>query len=206
MAATLDADPEAAVGYTDAWVLDEATRRIRRLTAMGAFHPPKAPRQPWEFFLSLLERGNYVFAGTTVRRWVFDKVGSFRADLHSGEDYELWLRIASRGYRFVRCPLNLAIYRQRPGQLTADTRSLHLRAAEVFQIVAEEYDAPEDVRELARQRMNEHERLSRSVNSIQPPRVPPRLVRIHNWLSCMRRFYMRPPREIREVFPDLRAL
>jgi glycosyltransferase involved in cell wall biosynthesis len=206
MAATLDADPEAAVAYTDAWVLDEATRRIRRLTAMGAAHPPEAPTQAWEFFLSLLEYGNFVFAGTTIRRWVFEKVGAFRADLRSGEDYELWLRISSCGYRFVRCPLNLAIYRQRRGQLTADTRSLHLRAAEVFQIVAEEYDAPEDVRDLARQRRDEHERIFRSVGSTRPCRVPARLMPLRAWVSSRRRFYVRPPREIREVFPDLRAL
>jgi glycosyltransferase involved in cell wall biosynthesis len=206
MAATLDGDPTAAVAYTDAWILDEGTRRIRRVTAMGAFHPPEAPRQPSEFFRSLLERGNYVFAGTTVRRWVFDKVGTFRADLHSAEDYELWLRIASRGYRFVRCPLKLAIYRQRPGQLSADTRSMLLRAAEVFQIVAEEYDVPEDVRELARRRMQEQERLSGSFTSIRLRRVPRRLMWTFNWLSRMRHFYLRPPREIREVFPNLHAL
>ena len=206
MAATLDGDPEAAVAYTDAWILDEGTRRIRRVTAMGPFHPPEAPRQPSEFFRSLLERGNYVFAGTTIRRWVFDKVGIFRADLRSAEDYELWLRIASRGYRFVRCPLKLAIYRQRPGQLSADRRSMLLRAAEVFQIVAEQYDVPEDVRELARRRMQEQERLSGSFTSIRLRRVPRRLMWAFNWLSRMRHFYLRPPREIREVFPDLHAL
>ena len=206
MAATLDGDPEAAVAYTDAWILDEGTRRIRRVTAMGPFHPPEAPRQPSEFFRSLLERGNYVFAGTTIRRWVFDKVGIFRADLRSAEDYELWLRIASRGYRFVRCPLKLAIYRQRPGQLSADRRSMLLRAAEVFQIVAEQYDVPEDVRELARRRMQD-ERLSGSFTSIRlSRRVPRRLMWAFNWLSRMRHFYLRPPREIREVFPDLHAL
>ena len=206
MASTLDGDPGAAVAYTDAWILDDATRRIRRMTTAGPFHPPEAPRQPSEFFRSLLERGNYVFAGATIRRWVFDEVGTFRAELRSAEDYEFWLRIASHGYRFVRCPLKLAIYRQRPGQLTADRRRVLLFATKVFQIVVEEYDAPEDVRELARQRMQELERLADSFNSIGPRRVPRRVVWASNWLSRMRQFYMRPPRAIRDAYPDLHAL
>jgi glycosyltransferase involved in cell wall biosynthesis len=43
MAATLGADPAAAVAYTDAWVLDDELRRIARQTAMSSNQPTFRP-------------------------------------------------------------------------------------------------------------------------------------------------------------------
>lgn len=209
MAATLDADVTAAVAYTtDAWVLDDATRRIRRATRVKAVtpQPPALPKTPHEFFCALLTRGNYIFVGTTIHRWVFEKVGTFRPDLKGPEDYELWLRIASHGYRFIRCPLKLAIYREKRGQLTSDPRRMLRASQNVYRIVADEYDAPEDVRELARRRMHEQARLLATLDSRRPRRVPRPFRRPYNALSRIRNFYRRPPREIRDVFPDLHAL
>jgi glycosyltransferase involved in cell wall biosynthesis len=206
MAETLDADATAAVAYTDAWVLDDASRRIRRVTAMSPWHPPAVPEEPQDFLRALIERGNYVFAGTTIHRWMLEKVGAFRSDIDGVEDYELWLRIAAHGYRFVRCPLNLAIYRRRPGQLSADARAMLRTAADVYRIVAEEYDIPDEIRELAHERAQEQMDLLATRDSPQPRRVPRALKRPYDALSRLRHFYMRPPREIREIFPDLHAL
>ena len=209
MAATLDADATAAVAYTsNPWILDDATRRIRRakrVEAVSPRHPTAVTERPQEFFRLLLERGNFVFMGVTMHRWVLDHVGTFREDVLGSEDYELWLRLASRGCRFVRCPSKLAIYRERPGQLSADPRKLHQTAGNVYRIVAEEFDIPEDLRQLARERMQERARLLSKLNSGHSRRVPRLLRRPYNALSGMRNFYMRPPREIREAFPDLRA-
>ena len=201
MATTLDADPTAAVAYTDAWVLDDETGRIARTTAMSPWHPRVVPKEPQLFLRALLELGNFVFVGATIRRSTLNDIGGFRVGLPAAEDYELWLRLAARGHRFVRCPLNLAIYRRRPGQMTADKAKMRHAANEVFRIVAEEYDLSDDVRELAQQRLP----MTRF-----PPRpsrrVPGLLRRPYRALSRVRHSYIRPPLEIREAFPDLRSL
>jgi glycosyltransferase involved in cell wall biosynthesis len=208
MAATLDADATAAVAYTsNAWVLDDATGRIRRARRVQAVSPrhPTAITTPREFFRALLERGNFVFGLVTFHSWVLERVGTFRPELLTAEDYELWLRIASRGYRFVRCSSKLAIYRQKTGQLTSDPRRLLRGAEHVYRIVAEEYDVQEDLRQLARERMQEQARLLSTLDSRQFRRVPRLLRRPYNALSQMRNFYTKPPREIREAFPNLDA-
>jgi glycosyltransferase involved in cell wall biosynthesis len=209
MAATLDADATAAVAYiSNAWILDDATQRIRRakrVQAVSPRHPTAITERPQEFFRLLLKRGNFVFVGVTMHSSVLDHVGTFREELRGPEDYELWLRVAWRGYRLVRCPSKLAIYRETPGQLSADPRRLLRGAEQVYRIVAEEYDVQEDLRQLARERMQEQARLLSTLDSRQSRRVPRLLRRPYNALSRMRNFYTKPPREIREAFPNLRA-
>jgi glycosyltransferase involved in cell wall biosynthesis len=208
MSATLDVDATAAVAYTsNAWVLDDTTGRImraRRVKGVSPRHTTSITKPP-EFFRALLERGNFVFGLVTFHSWVLDRVGTFRSELLTGEDAELWLRIASRGYRFVRCPSKLAIYRRKPGQLTSDPRRLLQGAEHVYRIVAEEYDIQEDLRQIARERMQEQVRLLSTLDSRQPRRVPRRIRRPYNAVSRLRNFYMKPPREIREAFPELQA-
>jgi len=206
MEGALDSQPAAAVAYSDAWVLDDQTRRVARVTAMSPWHPRLTPEQPEAFLLALLERGNYVYGEATIRRSVLAEVGDFRIGLLGSEDYELWLRIAARGYRFVRCPLNLAIYRRRAGQNTADRPRMIGSLRDVFRIVAEEYDVPEEIRELARLRMHEQEQHVAMPRPRQPRRMPRLLRRPYKSLARMRRFHIRPPAEIRKAFPDLRVV
>jgi glycosyltransferase involved in cell wall biosynthesis len=209
MGATLARDSSASVAYTDsAWILDDTTGKIRRMRRVRAV-APKAPSnqsQPEDFFRALLQQGNYVFVGATIDRRVLERVGAFRADLRRVEDYELWLRIASRGYRFVRCPSRLVIYRERPGQLSSDQRSMLTAAERVYRIVAEEYEVEDDIRELARQRMREKARLLSTLDSIHSRRIPRPLRRPYEALSRIRNFYFRPPREIRAVLSELLVL
>jgi FkbM family methyltransferase len=206
MAATLDANPTAAVAYTDAWVLDDVTRRIERSSAMSRWHPPSTPEGPEQFLHTLLERGNYVFVGATVHRAVLVEVGAFRLGIEGVEDYELWLRIAAHGYEFTRCPLKLAIYRRRPGQTSANFAEMTRAARDVFRIVAEEYALPADLSELARVRMHEREQQLATLDSMRPRRVPRLLRRPYKALSRARHFRLRAPKEVREAFPDLTAL
>jgi GT2 family glycosyltransferase len=209
MGATLARDSNASVAYTDsAWILDDTTGKIRRMRRVRAV-APKAPSnqsQPEDFFRALLQQGNYVFVGATIDRRVLERVGAFRADLRRVEDYELWLRIASRGYRFVRCPSRLVIYRERPGQLSSDQRSMLTAAERVYRIVAEEYEVEDDIRELARQRMREKARLLSTLDSSESRPTPRPFRRPYEALSRIRNFYFRPPREIRTVLSELLAL
>jgi glycosyltransferase involved in cell wall biosynthesis len=202
MAATLGADPAAAVAYTDAWVLDDELRRIARQTAMSSNQPMSAPADANAFLCALLELGNFVFVGATIRRSVLAEAGPFRAGVEGSEDYELWLRIAARGYRFARCPETLAIYRRRPGQMTTQLERMRRVMNDVFRIVEEEYDVPEDIRMLARQRLP----MEDAFRTRPPRRIPPLLRRPHKIVSRVRRFRVRPPKQVRSSFPDLRVL
>jgi glycosyltransferase involved in cell wall biosynthesis len=202
MGETLDRHPEAAVAYTDAWVFHQEIGRIARRSVLQPVHPPTAPDGPEAFLRALLERGNFMFVGVTMRAAVFTDVGPFRLGVDGSEDYELWLRLAAHGYRFVRAPEMLAIYRRRPGQMTSRAEHMRAVADEVLRIVEEEYDVPEDVRELAGRRI--------PVSRVRPPgrpRAMPQLVApAYRALARLRWFYLRPPRPVREAYPDLRAL
>jgi glycosyltransferase involved in cell wall biosynthesis len=202
MATTLEADAEAAVAYTDAWVLDDETRRIARATATSPFHPPTAPTEPQQFLRALLELGNFIFVGATIRLAALADVGPFRVGLEAGEDYELWLRLAARGYRFARCSEILVIYRRRPGQLSAQVERMRRAGREVMRIVEEEYAVSDDIRVLAREGLA----LARAFRTRPPTRVPHLLRRPYEAVSRLRHFYVRPPREVRAAFSDLRVL
>jgi glycosyltransferase involved in cell wall biosynthesis len=201
MAATLDAEPSAAVAYTDAWVLDDELRRIARQTAMSSNQPTSVPPDADAFLRALLRLGNFVFVGAMIRSSVLVEAGLFRGGVEGSEDYELWLRIAARGHRYVRCPETLAIYRRRPGQATAQGERMRRVMNEVFRIVEEEYDVPEDIRLLARQRLP----MEHAFLTSPPRRLPPLLRRPYKTLSRIRRFRARPPKDVRSSFPDLRA-
>lgn len=51
---------------------------------------------------------------------VLQEVGGFREDLRCSDDYELHMRLACRGFRFVRLPEILYTVRKTPGGLTSD--------------------------------------------------------------------------------------
>jgi glycosyltransferase involved in cell wall biosynthesis len=209
MGATLDIDASAGVAYTDsAWILDSSSGRIRRVSRVEAVTPtaPSNAIHPQEFLRALLRRGNYIFVSATIRRSLLDRVGGFRVDVQGVEDYEMWLRIASQGYRFVRCPPRLVIYRESSGQLSSDQRSMLTTAERVCRMVAEEYDVEDDVRELARQRMREKAHRLSTLDSSHSRRIPRPFRRPYEALSRIRNFYFRPPREIRAVLSELLAL
>jgi glycosyltransferase involved in cell wall biosynthesis len=199
MANVLEADASAAVAYPDAWVFDQEMGKIARVTAKEPWNPPSIPRDPQTFFRALLEYGNFVFIGATIRRSILREVGPFHLGVDGSEDYELWLRIAARGYRFVPYGLPLAIYRRSPGQTTLNEVQMQRAAQGVFRIVAEEYvHLPEELRHLARQGLPLQRFPPRP-----PRRVPRMLSRPYGALSRLRHFYVRPPKQVREAFPNL---
>lgn len=202
MGKTLEDEPGAALAYTDAWVFHQDVGRIARRSAMQPAHPAAPPTDPPAFLRALLERGNFVFMGVTMRAEALAAVGVFRPGIDGSEDYELWLRLAAHGYRFVRCPETLVVYRRRPGQATSHVDAMRRSVGEVLRIVEEEYDIPADARELARRRI--------PVSQLRPPGrprdVPGLVAPAYRALSRLRWFYVRPPRPVRDAFPDLRTL
>jgi glycosyltransferase involved in cell wall biosynthesis len=204
MAATVRDNPQATVAYTDAWVLYDEIKRIARGTAMNAYLPPAIPREPRAFLRALLEHGNFVYYSATVRRSALVDVGGFNEALQASVDYELWLRVASRGHTFVRCPETLAVYRRRAGQITSDPAAIDRALPEVFRLVAEEYDVPDEIRALTRRRRREQEQRSSATRErAHPRRLPATLRGVYRVFWRLRWFYLRTPAKVREAFPDL---
>jgi glycosyltransferase involved in cell wall biosynthesis len=154
MGAALDADGRAGLAYTDAWVLNDRTGRIRKTTAMHYQNPPLSPPlDPLEFLRLLVVRGNFIFTSTTVRRSTLHAVAGFNMLRTRAEDYELWLRIVANGYRAVRVAGTLAVYRKRSGSLSTNELAMVRGEREAIRRVVDEYEVPADIRTLARRRL-----------------------------------------------------
>lgn len=203
MSRTLESNPAAAVAYTDAWVLYDGSRRILRRTAMAAWRPPSPPADPAAFLRALFEYGNFVYNATTIRRDVLLAVGGYNEALPGSPDYELWLRLAAAGHGFVDSGEILAVYRRRAGQLTDDPGHVRRAVPEILRLVIAEYDLPEDVRALARQSLEQHERALDELPQRRRRRRLPLVSGPKGTLARLRWFYVRPPASVREAFPDL---
>ena len=204
MGETLNANPQAAVAFTDGWVLNDDIKKIARRTAMSAWRPSTDPSEPAAFLRALLEHGNFVYGSATVRRSVLVDVGGFREALPACLDYELWLRIAANGYRFIRCPEIVAVYRRRAGQITSNPARMERALSEVFRIVAEEYGVTDEIRALALRLKQEQEpRISKARQRTRSSRLPPAAFRLYRPLWRLRWFCLRPPAEVREAFPNI---
>jgi glycosyltransferase involved in cell wall biosynthesis len=205
MAGVLEADPGAGLAYTDAWRLDDVTRRVRRTTTMHAQRPPGRPPQERDsLLLAMLER-NFVFTSATIRRRVLDNIGGFRTFTRS-EDYELWLRVAASGVRFVNSGKVLAVYRHRPGSRMRDQLAMVRGRIEIFEHVLATYDLNAAHRSVLDRRLGaarqELETLTGPVAA--PTEVP--VGRLRRLASDLRWYRLRPPRAVLRAFPDIRAI
>jgi len=174
MGAALDANPDAPFAYTDAWVLDDGTGRIRRASAMFYQRPPGTLPDARSFFLLLVER-NFVYTSVTVRRSILDEVGGYDEDLSTGEDWDLWLRIVGRGTRPVRPAGLLAIHRNHPSSLVNDTQKMTRNVCEVYRRFAEDPAADAEVRTLARRQLDVW---TRNLRGLEDPTLLVRLRRL----------------------------
>jgi glycosyltransferase involved in cell wall biosynthesis len=139
-------DPQAGFAYTNAWVLDDPPGRIRRKPALWT--QPEVPlKTPRELMLRLARR-NFVYTAVTIRRSVLDEVGLFDERFRNGEDLELWLRVASAGYRAAQTEGMVAVHRDHADSLTSSTTDAVTRAIDLHQTIAREH-ADVEVRQLA---------------------------------------------------------
>jgi len=209
MTSALDSAPEAAIAYTDAWVLDNRRRRIRRGTAMAPWIPPEGPSERPDILLLQLLRGNFFYTSATVRRSALEELGGFDERLRRAEDYELWLRIVGDGRPAVGVPGPLALYRDRAGSLSSDGTQMLEALCRVYRIVGDEHRPAAEARELAALRLAECEsELEATRNRRRPVRsLPQRLVGRIRWEVLERKaYYADPPPAVAESFPDLKAL
>jgi glycosyltransferase involved in cell wall biosynthesis len=212
MAAALAGDADAAFAYTDAWVFDDETRRVRRATAMATLNPPASAPREASALLSLLLEGNFIVAFATVRRSAIDAVGPFDASLRRCEDYELWLRIARAGYRAVQAPGIHALYRKRAVSLNTPATESEMRATnrELYRRVAEEWQVPDAIRAQAARRMAATDAFLRADSGERllagaRLRLRRTLARAARPLLERRRWHSSPPPEVAATF-DLHAI
>jgi glycosyltransferase involved in cell wall biosynthesis len=184
MGGALEANPDAPFAYTDAWVLDGETGRVRRASAMSYQHPPKTALSWRPFFLLLLEH-NFVYTSVTMRRSILDEVGGYDESLSTGEDWELWLRIVGRGTPPVRPPGSLAIHRNHPASLANDTLKMTRNICEIYRRFAEDPAADAEVRALARRQLEEWTETARTLED------PPILVRARRQAGRLKRRVLR---------------
>jgi glycosyltransferase involved in cell wall biosynthesis len=152
MGATLARDEGAALCYTDAWVLDDASGRVRRRSAMASQNPPNQPPSEPRPLLARLLESNFIFVSTTFRRQVVEQIGNFDSRCFC-EDYELWLRFAARGYHVARAPGRLAVYRDRNDSKSADDRRGLEGLRGTLELVHDEYPLSSDLRALIERRL-----------------------------------------------------
>jgi cellulose synthase/poly-beta-1,6-N-acetylglucosamine synthase-like glycosyltransferase len=70
--------------------------------------------------LDLIRQEDAVCILSVIRKEMFDRLGGFDATLRGSEDYDLWLRAASSGYRIAFNPKALGGYRRRADSVSAD--------------------------------------------------------------------------------------
>jgi glycosyltransferase involved in cell wall biosynthesis len=212
MGAALDASPDAGFGYTDAWALDADSHRIGRATAMSEWTPDEHPAgDPMDMIRQLIPN-NFIFVATTVPRAVLEEVGVFDEELFSAEDYDLWLRILSRGYRAVRPsePV-LAIKRARPTAMSANHVKMLTNLCLVYDRVAADRALPADIREASQRRSRDLGRTRDAFLGQRPAGMAK--IRLRRMVSRPLHKLLRgwewpkqPPRQVAEAFPDLDRL
>jgi glycosyltransferase involved in cell wall biosynthesis len=205
MSAALEADPEAGFAYTDAWVLDDETRRIARSTAMSFQRPPETPPEDPEELLSLLVDRNFVFSSATLRRSAFEVVGPFDLRAQPADDYEMWMRLAANGYRAARTREPLAIYRLRRDAVSRNELLMFRSIREALRIVAEEYETSEAIRRRARSAMRAWEAELSTYGRVRR-RGRRAAKRVIDSVRREEHFHDTPPAEIAAAFSDLGAV
>jgi len=121
--AAFAAHPEAGVLYGDAALVDEGGRIVRH-------HRSRWPTGPLPFFSPLVQPAAF------FRRSVIGaEEPLLRVELHRFLDYELWLRLASRGVPFVHLPAVVAVDRDHPQRKVRATDAVFIE--ESTQLVEE---------------------------------------------------------------------
>jgi glycosyltransferase involved in cell wall biosynthesis len=211
MGRTLEGDPEAGLAYTDAWVFDHQTRRVSRWTAMTPSSPPLPPPADPSALLDRLMRANFVYTAVTMRRSVVDQAGLFEPSLDWAEDYHMWLRIAARGYRFVRPPGLLALHRERSDSMSSNRVRQLSGLRQVYLMVRDDPVFPNDAQEVAREKAALcEEGLAALTSQGLSARCGRGVRKSIGWINdtlLWRRFWYRvPPADVSSVFPDLSKL
>jgi glycosyltransferase involved in cell wall biosynthesis len=112
-----DEYPEAGAVFSHYASIDEDGHRTQEF---GPLEPQAGILQNW--LLRIAEAQCLQYAGTVVRRDVYEQLGGFYGT-DCGEDWEMWVRIA-RHYPVAYSPALLAEYRGRSGSISEEKERL----------------------------------------------------------------------------------
>ena len=213
MAGALEADPRAGLAYTRAWVLDETAEgrgRVRRETYPARWqvrHWGPPPSEP-EDTVRALALENFVGAVQTVRRTAIERAGGYDEQLQRAMDYDLWLRIAIAGYRFVTTDEVLALARDRPTSLSKHTLEVNRAVRIVCERLIGDYDVSDAARDAARRQLQKRNHIINALTGADPLRATVMrlrrpLGRLRRRLVASRPWYREPPPEVVSAFPSL---
>jgi GT2 family glycosyltransferase len=197
MARVFDIERNADLAYTDAWVLDDMTGRVRKTTEMAYQRPPDPPPAAPRAFLEQLIKRNFVYNSVTARRDALLALGGYDERLWTGEDWELWLRVAASGRRCVRAPGILAVHRDHPGTLSSDAERMRAGDREVYRIIERDWEVDEEIKELARALGCSIEERPHRARPLAPAVFVARSLRqvVRRWTMWRRK----PPSEVAEL-------
>jgi glycosyltransferase involved in cell wall biosynthesis len=119
----LDDTPEVGLVHTWMLLVDEqgkSTGKVMKSNAQG------------EVWKQLVEKNVIACPSVIVRRCCFETVGVFDINLRSIEDWDMWIRIATR-YPFAVIKEPLSYYRQLPGSMSKNCQVME----QAFQTVIE---------------------------------------------------------------------
>jgi GT2 family glycosyltransferase len=204
--AALARHPDAALVYTDAWVLNDRTGRIRRRSAMAwelSQGPASPPATAHEMFRRLI-KANFVFGGAAVSAAALRSVGVFDQSISYGEDWELWLRLAAAGCLAVRAPGRHAVYRAHDGQTSANELVAVGGRVSVLEKLQSTYAlGPADRSAVERALGQSRRRLAIVQARGFWQRTAYRTLRLLMRVRSSVDWHRRPPRAVAAAFPDL---
>jgi hypothetical protein len=105
----------------------------------------------WEVFPELNRIETWLFdcpvvpSATMVRAGTFRSVGGFAADLHGGEDWNLWMRMQLAGYRMLWQHDIVCLYRHHAASLSNDALSMARDCPQALQRILEHPAFPSDL-------------------------------------------------------------
>lgn len=210
MTMALDSTPEAGLSYTDAWILDDETKRIRAKTVME-FFPTVPANAPAPTLLRTMLSTNFIMSSVTVRRSVLEQVGGFDSTVSGVDDYDLWLRILLAGHSVVRAPGTSLIQRDRPDSQSKNERKMIAGHAEVLRRIGADPGLDPESRLVAAQELRRFERWTDALSGGNPLlqalyRARRLVSRLRERLGHDRKWPVEPPPEVASAFPDLNSL
>lgn len=110
---TLDSDPRIAACYTNATIFGDSPLSGKDFMSIFGSEGEVT-------FQSMIEEKVHVVGTSTARKDVMLDAGLYDESLPTSEDFDLWIRIAHKGWRIVYTKKQLFRYRRRAGCLSND--------------------------------------------------------------------------------------
>jgi glycosyltransferase involved in cell wall biosynthesis len=193
--AALRENPGAAFAYTDAYVVDDRTGRVRQRTAMQRHAPAGPPPADRDGLLLALIEVNFVFVAVTLEAGAISDVGGFDESRRSAEDWDLWLRLLIAGYEGIWISPPQAVYRKHDSQMSRRMRTMNEAILSVYRDIPLEALPSAAHRQMVLRRQREYQWRIRAL-ALADRLVPQRLIGALKRAGVSESWYDKPPPEL----------